>query len=206
MANVTVNTITNNLRFTGQYHDQETGLHYNYFRDYDPTTGQYIQSDPIGLDGGLNTYLYVLNNPNSAIDPLGLRFTPSEFGGSWRDLFLNPVNHDRRSECSQQCLASIIGPVEMVSAAGATPIPKGLMNVPVVGKASQVTNAVSAFGLKAAPNNKMPGGRALGSNRTFGVLGRANLLLFGGLVAVDSITLMGCVEQCMDGEKCDTKK
>ena len=68
-----------NLRYPGQYYDQETGLHYNYFRYYDPSTGRYVTSDPIGLNGGLNTYAYVENNPVSAIDPTGL----VKLYGSW---------------------------------------------------------------------------------------------------------------------------
>ncbi|MEQ1560351.1 MAG: RHS repeat-associated core domain-containing protein [Methyloglobulus sp.] len=61
-----------NLRFPGQYFDQSTGLHYNGFRDYDPATGRYVESDPIGLDGGINTYGYVFNRPLSIFDRTGL--------------------------------------------------------------------------------------------------------------------------------------
>ncbi len=63
---------TLNLRFPGQYYDKETNTSYNYFRDYDPQTGRYIQSDPIGLRGGLNTYAYVSGKPLSVIDNKGL--------------------------------------------------------------------------------------------------------------------------------------
>jgi len=60
------------LRFAGQYFDQEAGVHYNYFRDYDPVTGRYITADPIGLAGGLNLYAYVDGNSIRWTDPSGL--------------------------------------------------------------------------------------------------------------------------------------
>ena len=61
-----------NLRFPGQYYDAETGLHQNYFRDYSPALGRYVQSDPIGVWGGLNIYGYANNSPMRFIDPDGL--------------------------------------------------------------------------------------------------------------------------------------
>lgn len=66
-------TFEYNLRFAGQYFDTETNLHYNYFRDYEPATGRYLSSDPIGLRGGLNVYGYVNGQPVISIDPDGLR-------------------------------------------------------------------------------------------------------------------------------------
>jgi RHS repeat-associated protein len=71
-ARVYEDEVTNNLRFPGQYYDVETGLHYNWHRYYDPETGRYFRADPIGLAGGINPYIYTLNNPVNLIDPMGL--------------------------------------------------------------------------------------------------------------------------------------
>ena len=60
------------LRFPGQLYDAHTQLSYNYYRDYAPNLGRYVQSDPIGLEGGLNTFAYVGSNPLGYTDPLGL--------------------------------------------------------------------------------------------------------------------------------------
>ena len=59
------------IRFQGQWHDVETGLHYNRFRYYDPEVGRYIHQDPIGLFGGYNLYQYA-PNPSEWVDPFGL--------------------------------------------------------------------------------------------------------------------------------------
>jgi len=86
--------LTFNLRFPGQYYDAETNLHYNGHRDYDPTTGRYIESDPIGLNGGsVSTYSYVKNQPTADTDTDGL--APDQW---WR-----PCNSDQVQQCVSQC-------------------------------------------------------------------------------------------------------
>jgi len=67
-----IGTFAYNLRFPGQVFDGQAGLHYNTFRDFDPAVGRYVESDPLGLDAGLNTYVYVASNPLDWLDPTGL--------------------------------------------------------------------------------------------------------------------------------------
>ncbi|WP_343882704.1 RHS repeat-associated core domain-containing protein [Rhodanobacter caeni] len=76
------------MRFPGQYHDAESGLNYNVHRDYDAATGRYVESDPIGLRGGLSSYAYVGSNPVNASDLLGLFHLSRKSGpegGVWCD-------------------------------------------------------------------------------------------------------------------------
>ena len=94
-----------NLRFPGQYADKETGLNYNYFRDYDSATGRYIQSDLVGLKGGLNLYAYVDGNPLSYSDSLGLTKDKS-FLDQLRDIFkYDPKSCSKRQPTFQTCMA-----------------------------------------------------------------------------------------------------
>ena len=102
-----MNVTTINLRFPGQYYDQETGLHYNYFRTYDPSTGRYLESDPIGFEGGLNTYGYVAGNPVTDTDSLGL-YIDSVRASCVQDPFFcaellgaTPAKSDQNSNCDE---------------------------------------------------------------------------------------------------------
>ncbi len=74
-------TVRNPLRFPGQYFDSETGFYQNYFRDYAAGLGRYVQSDPIGLMGGMHSYGYAYQNPLIFTDPLGLHGQMSRHRG-----------------------------------------------------------------------------------------------------------------------------
>lgn len=67
-----INEVENALRFPGQYFDEETSTHYNYYRNYDAELGRYLQSDPIGLGGGVNRFVYVKSNAIKYMDFFGL--------------------------------------------------------------------------------------------------------------------------------------
>ena len=81
-----------NPRFAGQYFDKETRLNYNYFRDYDTGTGRYVESDPIGLRGGINTYSYANSNPLWYTDFLGLDYVYSQSTGQLTHVDSNGVS------------------------------------------------------------------------------------------------------------------
>jgi filamentous hemagglutinin len=77
------------LRFPGQRFDAASGLYHNYFRDYDPTVGRYVQSDPIGLLGGMSTYGYANHSPATFSDPMGL--FGKKIGGGIANMLVRPI-------------------------------------------------------------------------------------------------------------------
>ena len=83
-----------NQRFPGQYFDKETNTHYNYYCDYDSNISRYVESDPIGLAGGVNTYAYVDGNSLRWADRFGL--DPGDLYQTVDDAAIDAANFARR--------------------------------------------------------------------------------------------------------------
>lgn len=92
-----------NLRLPGQVFDVETNNHYNYFRDYASEIGRYIQSDPIGLEGGNNTYTYASNDPLIGFDFFGLKAGSAGTTNTTKSPNCCPQTY---GDCMQNCLQS----------------------------------------------------------------------------------------------------
>jgi RHS repeat-associated protein len=125
------------IRMQGQHYDEESGLHYNRHRYYDPTLGRYITQDPIGLLGGWNLYRYT-SNPLQGVDPLGL----SEFG-KWAGSAFN-LPEDQ-----------IAAALDVANGPYYEP-PQGSISIEGGGSADIFTGASNAIGASLTTNEKSP--------------------------------------------------
>lgn len=194
------------LRFPGQVFDVETGLHYNYFRDYDPSIGRYTQSDPIGLAGGLNTYAYADNRPSQLSDPTGEVPGPRPV----------PAEHladiEKFNRCYERCALQALG-------LGAVGAGMAYVGQPVPGSkpfttpgTSPGTSPVSTWARSTSwGRQRIPWGRVWAPTnvRPFattttwgGAVGRWTPFVGWGLLATDLALFGACLDDCMEEDAC----
>jgi RHS repeat-associated protein len=179
-----VGPFTYNLRFPGQYFDAESGLNYNYFRDYDPVIGRYMESDPIGLGAGFNTYAYVDSNPLLVIDHLGL--AQSRF-----DCIANCIRKERFD--LDETLASL------ALTLGIGKMPKTANEMRGFGPRDQL-NPITNQASRAQGRGYWPGGRAFGRSALGGFLGAAATLATVGEGFYDIGAIGRCIYVCIDNK------
>ncbi|MFC5473998.1 RHS repeat-associated core domain-containing protein [Paraherbaspirillum soli] len=132
---------TYNQRFPGQLYDKETNNFYNIHRDYDPQQGRYLESDPIGLSGGINTYGYVGGNPIIRIDPRGLDWRESI--NNWWSSSVAAARSESPLEAFDRSISGFPAGVEIVGAGG---VIKGVLAGVLKGVAAceiKATNAIT---------------------------------------------------------------
>ncbi len=231
-------------------------LYYMRNRWYDPESGRFLSEDPIGIDGGLNQYTFVNDDPVNGFDPAAFRgdcyygysysysrstgkIIPGSFsisgpygicdepssgpviegggmagggqvggprvgrsggGGGGRSTGTPPLKGrvNRIAGELLGCVDAHYGLTGLIGRGvvfgGALPLSKRALHIPIIGSSSRYTNPISYFGLKVFPGIKV-GRQMLGSNRVFGVLGRANIYLAAALLTYDIISIGRCVAE-----------